>query len=283
MHISPPSPTTSQKPDTMTLAVEVRDLTYRFPNAPSDSLTGINLSIPWKTCTLICGSNGAGKSTLLKLLSGKHLCLTGNIKVDNRDPFAPTNTSANSGLMMTTYLGTEWCHMSIINRDIGVQELLESIGLQYYKERGLSLIKILGVDLCWRMHQLSDGQKRRVQLCMGLLKPFKVLLLDEVTVDLDVVARAQLLKFLQLETESRNCSVIYATHIFDGLSTWPNRIIHLAKGQIFHDLMYTDDIEFTQHSDTDDIVKKTDHKFKIAKTKSLHPLALSWLSHDEGK
>ncbi|KAM3339157.1 ribosomal RNA small subunit methyltransferase, chloroplastic isoform X5 [Capsicum galapagoense] len=33
--------------------------------------------------------------------------------------------------------------------------------------------KVLGIDLSWRMHKSSDGQRRRVQICMGLLKPFK--------------------------------------------------------------------------------------------------------------
>ena len=36
------------------------------------------------------------------------------------------------------------------------------------------LIDLLDVDLEWRMNKVSDGQRRRVQICMGLLKPFKV-------------------------------------------------------------------------------------------------------------
>ncbi len=48
---------------------------------------------------------------------------------------------------------------------------------------------------------MSDGQRKRVQICMGLLKPYDVLLLDEITVDLDVVARLRLLEFLREECE----------------------------------------------------------------------------------
>lgn len=36
------------------------------------------------------------------------------------------------------------------------------------------LIELLDIDLQWRMHKVSDGQRRRVQICMGLLHPFKV-------------------------------------------------------------------------------------------------------------
>ncbi|CAI5508697.1 unnamed protein product, partial [Closterium sp. Naga37s-1] len=63
------------------------------------------------------------------------------------------------------------------------------------------LVELLDIDLTWRMHRVSDGQRRRVQICMGLLRPFQVLLLDEVTVDLDVVARMDLLSFFQQECE----------------------------------------------------------------------------------
>lgn len=36
------------------------------------------------------------------------------------------------------------------------------------------LLELLDIDLQWRMHKVSDGQRRRVQICMGLLHPFKV-------------------------------------------------------------------------------------------------------------
>ncbi len=41
-------------------------------------------------------------------------------------------------------------------------------------ERIERLMKVLDVNPEWRMHQVSDGQRRRVQLCLGLLRPFKV-------------------------------------------------------------------------------------------------------------
>lgn len=56
----------------------------------------------------------------------------------------------------------------------------------------------------------------------------QVLLLDEITVDLDVLARADLLKFLKKECEERGATIIYATHIFDGLEDWPSHIVSLV-------------------------------------------------------
>ena len=36
------------------------------------------------------------------------------------------------------------------------------------------LIRLLDINLAWRLNRVSDGQRRRVQICMGLLKPYKV-------------------------------------------------------------------------------------------------------------
>lgn len=79
------------------------------------------------------------------------------------------------------------------------------------------------------MHQVSDGQRRRVQIFIGLLRPFKILLLDEVTVSLDVVVRQDLLRWLKRESETRKATIIYATHIFDGLDDWPTHLHYLCN------------------------------------------------------
>lgn len=55
----------------------------------------------------------------------------------------------------------------------------------------------------------------------------QVLLLDEITVDLDVLARADLMTFLKSECEERGATIIYATHIFDGLESWPTHMVSL--------------------------------------------------------
>ncbi len=58
-----------------------------------------------------------------------------------------------------------------------------------------------------------------------------MLLLDEITVDLDVMGRADLMRFLKEECEQRGASIIYATHIFDGLEFWPSHVAYLAGGE----------------------------------------------------
>jgi len=97
--------------------------------------------------------------------------------------------------------------------------------------RKSKLVDLLGIDLNWRMHKISDGETRRVQILMALLRPFNMLLLDEITVDLDVLTRINLLKFFKEECE-RGCTILYATHIFDGIDNWPTHVMRIDKGVI---------------------------------------------------
>lgn len=90
---------------------------------------------------------------------------------------------------------------------------------------------IRDVDVNWHMHQVSDGERRRVQIVSGLMIPWDVLLLDEVTVDLDVLVRTNLLNFLVRETQERKATILYATHIFDGLDSFPTALLHLSLGR----------------------------------------------------
>jgi CCR4-NOT complex subunit CAF16 len=112
--------------------------------------------------------------------------------------------------------------------DFPAQKMLDSVpGVDpARKER---LIKVLDINPEWRMHMVSDGQRRRVQIAVGLLRPFKVLLLDEITVDLDVLGRAELMKFLKEECVSRGavssltrmCHVNYDVLVFETLGERP--------------------------------------------------------------
>lgn len=99
-------------------------------------------------------------------------------------------------------------------------------------ERRARLVELLDIDLDWSMMTVSDGQRRRVQICMGLLRPFKVLLCDEITVDLDILGRLDLLAFLAEECETRGATVVYATHIFDGMENWMTHIAFASNGEL---------------------------------------------------
>ncbi|XP_052187949.1 ABC transporter I family member 21-like [Diospyros lotus] len=194
-----------------------------------------NLAVsPGSRCLLV-GANGSGKTTLLRILAGKHMVGGRDVvRVLNCSAFHDTHLVCSGAL---SYLGESWSKTVGSAGELPLQGDFSAEHMIFGVEgvdpvRREKLIELLDIDLKWRMHKVSDGQRRRVQICMGLLNPFQVLLLDEVTVDLDVVTRLDLLDFFKEECEQRGATIVYATHIFDGLETWATDIAYIQEGEL---------------------------------------------------
>ncbi|PON81760.1 AAA+ ATPase domain containing protein [Trema orientale] len=213
--------------------IKVYGLQFGYDGQPP-LFADFNLDIsPGSRCLLV-GANGSGKTTLLKILGGKHM-------VGGRDVVRVLNCSAFHDTQLVcsgdlAYLGGSWSKTVgsageiPLQGDFSAEHMIFGEGTDPVRRD--KLIELLDIDLQWKMHKVSDGQRRRVQICMGLLHPFKVLLLDEVTVDLDVVARLDLLDFFKEECDQRGATIVYATHIFDGLETWATHLAYIQDGEL---------------------------------------------------
>jgi len=195
----------------------------------------LDLELPRGSRCLLIGANGAGKSTLLQVLAGKYMVDMDKIRVIGRAPFHDIELT-NSGQL--SYLGTAWRKDGgtagakvALAADIPARQMIFGVpGVD--PERRQRLVEMLDIDLEWKMNKVSDGQRRRVQICIGLLKPYEVLLLDEITVDMDVVGRMDLLDFFRQECDERGATIVYATHIFDGLENWITHVAYVARGEL---------------------------------------------------
>jgi len=65
--------------------------------------------------------------------------------------------------------------------DIAAGDLMADLQTEFRQRRD-ELRELLDIDLSWRLNQVSDGQRRRIQIMLGLLQPFRVLLIDEVSI-----------------------------------------------------------------------------------------------------
>lgn len=214
-------------------AVEVRDLSYAYPGG-EPVLHGVSLAVPRGARVVVTGPNGAGKSTLLRLVGGQHSAACGpdgrpRVLVLGEDTFrnarmnrARQYLDASWGLRTVAFAGTGVAYSA----EVRVGDMMRALQAEF-PERARVLQAVLGVDRAWCWNALSDGQRRRVQLFVGLLVPYDVVLLDEVTALLDVLCRRDLLAFLRAESEQRRCTVLIATHVFDGLDGWPTHLCYL--------------------------------------------------------
>ena len=234
--------------------VELRHLTFAFPNAtlgnnrvnqvhrngPTPAtddhhvLRDLNVTINAGQRVLLVGANGAGKSTLLRIIAGKQLAAYATARVFGRDAFRETWLNT-----VRTFVSAEWGHRAVpfasqalmYSADMAVNEMMVQLQAEQ-PERRQKLLHVLRIDPTWRFHHLSDGQRRRVQLFLALLRPSPLIVLDEVLGLLDVISRANVLTFLKEETETRQATVLLATHVFDGTDHWASHVLYIRRGTI---------------------------------------------------
>ena len=208
--------------------VKVKSLNFKYFD--QNILSKINLDVDEGDIILLIGANGAGKSTLLRILSGLHLAqYYTEFKVLG-------NSSPHDQFRGLAYLGNRWernisfCGVSPYMADIRAGDMMKKWQNDNSKRRD-ELVKVLGINLDWKMHKVSDGQRKRVQIMLALLKPFKLLIIDEFLNELDVVVRDRFYKYLANECKIRNGAIIYATHIFDNLDKWANKVVYISNGR----------------------------------------------------
>lgn len=214
----------------MDQCIKINNLEFKY----NDNIIFENLSLNlyFNKCYVLSGLNGCGKSTILKILAGKTIAEYDKVKVLNKDPFR--DTSLNSDI---TFINNDWGMKneafngpSPLQSSMKVKEMMVKIKLDY-PERNKELLSILKINEEWRLNSVSDGQRKRIQLYLNLIKPFKICLLDEITVNLDLLVKDRLMNYLKKESLSRKCCIVYVTHIFDGLNDWCSDLIYLKKNK----------------------------------------------------
>merc|ERR1719261_1149642 len=128
------------------------------------------------------------------------------------------------------YLGGVWRRkktgfegMEPYSMDIAARDMMRQWQTDFLERRD-ELVRVLGINLDWRMHRVSDGQRKKVRIMLKLLRPFRLCLVDEFAVELDILARKRLMDYLGAECEVRGAAVVYATHIFDQMDEWATHI-----------------------------------------------------------
>ncbi|CAH0515922.1 unnamed protein product [Peronospora belbahrii] len=220
-------------------------------------LRDVNLTLQPGQRVLVVGGNGAGKSTLLSILAGKHLTADDTALIFGRDAFRDTILNT-----LRTFVSADWgqravafaSHAMAYSADMAVEEMMIKMQSEHL-ERRRKLLKVLRIDPTWRLHRLSDGQRRRVQLFLALLRPSQLIVLDEVLGMLDIISRENLLLFLKEETETRQATVLLATHIFDGTDVWASHVVYIRRGT----LAFFGSIEKCTNSHTIPMYKVVEH------------------------
>jgi ABC-2 type transport system ATP-binding protein len=208
----------------MTYAVEVHDLTKSYAGRPV--LNGIDLSITAGKCVALLGPNGAGKTTTVEILEGFRSRDGGHVRVLGVDPArAGRGWRAQVGVVgqdagAVLALSTEetlrhFAHYHSRPRD--TTELLAAVGLE--QQAGV------------RVAALSGGQRRRLDVALGVQGQPELLFLDEPTTGLDPSARRQFWQLIR-ELRAGGTTILLTTHYLEEAAQLADHVVVIAGGRL---------------------------------------------------
>lgn len=182
------------------------------------------------------GPNGAGKSTTMKLLSGMLQPTKGNISVLGMSPERERIALMKRlGVLFGNRTELWWDHPVI--QSFEWKKVVWDIPDAVYR-RNLDLVtKLLDLGEIRNTfaRELSLGQRMRADLGMMLLHSPELVLLDEPTLGLDVVAKRQMIEFLKRINREDGVTILVTSHDMDDLEEMAQRILLISKGKLAYD------------------------------------------------
>jgi len=182
------------------------------------------------------GPNGAGKSTTMKLLSGMLIPTSGSISVLGMSPQKQRCALMRSlGVLFGNRTELWWDHPVI--QSFEWKKVVWDIPDALYRKNLAMVTELL--DLGDLLHtfarEMSLGQRMRADLALLLLHSPALILLDEPTLGLDVMAKRQMIRFLKQLNAQAGTTIVVTSHDMDDLEEMAQRILLLADGKIAFD------------------------------------------------
>lgn len=216
--------------------IEVRDLRMQY--GPVEVLDGVSFHARRGEVLALLGPNGAGKSTTIEILEGFRNRSAGEVEVLGVDPQRGDEAwRARLGVVLQSWRDHgRWRVRQLLQhladyylpyatperrRPMDIDELLTLVGLAEHAQK--------------KVASLSGGQRRRLDVAIGIVGRPDVLFLDEPTTGFDPQARREFHDVVHRLADLEGTTIMLTTHDLDEAEKLANRILILAGGRIVAD------------------------------------------------
>jgi ABC-2 type transport system ATP-binding protein len=203
-----------------------------------DVLTGVDFEVQPGEIVCLLGPNGAGKTTTIEILEGFRMRSGGDVEVLGEDPpQAGDAWRARVGVVLQSWRDhARWTPRRLLTqlggyfapfstpehpRPYELESLLETVGLAESADRKIAT--------------LSGGQRRRLDVAMGIIGRPELLFLDEPTSGFDPQARRDFHDLVHRLSDLERTSILLTTHDLAEAERLADRILILAAGRIVAD------------------------------------------------
>jgi ABC-2 type transport system ATP-binding protein len=190
------------------------------------AVDGVDLEIARGECLAMLGPNGAGKTTFTEILEGFRSRDAGTVEVLGTDPAQPTSAwKARIGIVLQQ------------DRDLGDLTVAEAVHhfSHYYPNSAHPDAVIAAVGLQEsagvRIDRLSGGQRRRLDVALGIIGQPEMLFLDEPTTGFDPEARRDFWDLIE-QLKSGGTTILLTTHYLEEAEALADRVAVIARGRL---------------------------------------------------
>ena len=209
-------------------AIRIDGVTVRYGR--KTAVDGVSLSVARGAVYALLGRNGAGKSSLVRCMLGEQKAERGTASLLGEDAW-----THRTSLMTRVGVVSEEADAPPSMRVDALARFSASLYPRWDRAAFDERLARFSVAPRARFGDLSKGQKKQVSVALALAHEPQLLVLDDPTLGLDVVARKVLFEEVIAELADRGTTVFITTHDLAGVETIVDRVAMMANGRIVLD------------------------------------------------
>ncbi|MGE3803551.1 MAG: ATP-binding cassette domain-containing protein [Gemmataceae bacterium] len=200
------------------------------------AVDGVSFQIEPGEMVAFLGPNGAGKTTTLKMLSGIIYPSSGSARVLGFVPWERHNDFRRSFSLIMGQKNQLWWDLPAAD-SFQLHREIYSIPVADFSRTVGELTELFGVvDLVKQpVRELSLGERMKMELIAALLHQPRLLLLDEPTIGLDVVAQVTIQRCLKEYNARRGVTMLLTSHYMRDVEALCQRVLVIAHGRVIYD------------------------------------------------
>ncbi len=214
----------------------LRSLAGRSPVETTVAVRGLDLEVRRGERIAFIGPNGSGKSTTIKMLTGILHPSGGEAEVLGFNPWRQRGALAYHLGSVFGQKSQLWFHLPPMETFFLLSKIFE-LDEAFYRRRVDELVEAFGIApyLKTPVRKLSLGERMRCELVASLLHRPSLLLLDEPTIGLDVVAKGKLREHIREANQREETTIFITSHDAGDVETLADRVVVISEGEVIFD------------------------------------------------